>query len=187
SIQTGRLAAMESRLQVMLAAVQAVRPALERVYQSLSDEQKARFNAIAPAEDPEADERDLTNFCDEETQGVIDLPIDRIAQAVHPTLEQQSAPRAKTAPLLNTMPAWTAAKIEADGQSDALRLTAEDVSIIEVLAELSTKFNLTYSSELSLDRTVAGTYSSTLQKVVPPPPFRFDYVINLFVELVQLH
>jgi len=29
--------------------VQTVRPALERFYQSLSDEQKARFNAIAPA------------------------------------------------------------------------------------------------------------------------------------------
>jgi LTXXQ motif family protein len=91
SIPTGRLAAMESRLQVMLAAV---RPALERVYQSLSDEQEARFNAIAPADDPETlaqDERDLTNFCDEKTPGVTDLPIDRIAQAVGPTLEQRAA------------------------------------------------------------------------------------------------
>jgi LTXXQ motif family protein len=49
SIPTGRLAAMESRLQVMLAAVQIVRPALERFYQSLSDEQKARFNATLGA------------------------------------------------------------------------------------------------------------------------------------------
>src|SRR5207247_6592113 len=51
SIPTGRLAAMESRLQVMLAAVQTVRPALERFYKSLSDEHKARFNAIAPSDD----------------------------------------------------------------------------------------------------------------------------------------
>jgi hypothetical protein len=36
SIPTGRLAAIESRLQVMLAAVQTVRPALERFYQSVS-------------------------------------------------------------------------------------------------------------------------------------------------------
>src|SRR5262249_8532546 len=66
SIPTGRLAAMESRLQVMLAAVQTVRPALERFYQSLSDEQKARFNAIAPADDRGAaakDQRDLTKLC----------------------------------------------------------------------------------------------------------------------------
>src|SRR5262249_20065694 len=61
SIPTGRLAAMKSRLQVMLAAVQTVRPALQRFYQSLSDEQKARFNAIAPADDAAAgkDQRDL--------------------------------------------------------------------------------------------------------------------------------
>jgi LTXXQ motif family protein len=94
SIPTGRLAAMESRLQVMLAAVQTVRPALERFYQSLSDEQKARFNAIASADDPDAaanDRRDLTKWCDEKTPGPPDLPIDRIAQAVQPTPVQRAA------------------------------------------------------------------------------------------------
>jgi histone H3/H4 len=94
SIPTGRLAALESRLQVMLAAVQTVRPALGRFYQSLSDEQKARFNAIAPADDPDAagkDRRDLTKFCDEKTPGVTDLPIARIAQAVQPTPAQRDA------------------------------------------------------------------------------------------------
>ena len=94
SIPTGRLAAMESRLQVMLAAVQTVRPALERFYQSLSDEQKARFNAIAPSDDHDAvakDRRDLTKFCDEKTPGVTDLPIDRIAQAIQPTSAQRAA------------------------------------------------------------------------------------------------
>ena len=94
SIPTGRLAATESRLQVMLAAVQTVRPALERFYQSLSDEQKARFNAIAPADDAAAgkDRRDLAKFCDEKSPGVTDLPIDRIGQAVQPT-PAQSGPR----------------------------------------------------------------------------------------------
>jgi len=94
SIPTGRLAAMESRLRVMLAAVQTVRPALERFYQSLSDEQKARFNAIASADDPDAaakDQRDLTRWCDEKTPNLTDLPIDRIAQAVQPTPEQRAA------------------------------------------------------------------------------------------------
>ena len=95
SIPTGRLAAMESRLQVMLAAVQTVRPALERFYKSLSDEQKARFNAIAPAAgDADAagkDRRDLTKFCDERSPGATDLPIDRIGQAVQPTPVQRAA------------------------------------------------------------------------------------------------
>jgi hypothetical protein len=94
STPIGRLAAMESRLQVMLAAVQTVRPALERFYQSLSDEQKARFNAIAASDDHAAaakDRRDLTKFCDEKTAGVTDLPIDRITQAVQPTPAQRAA------------------------------------------------------------------------------------------------
>jgi LTXXQ motif family protein len=94
SIPTGRLAAMESRLQVMLAAVQTVRPALERFYQALSDEQKARFNVISPGDDPDAAgtaQRDLTKFCDEKAPGVTDLPIDRIAQAVQPTPAQRGA------------------------------------------------------------------------------------------------
>ena len=94
SIPTGRLAAMESRLQVMLAAVQTVRPALERFYQSLSDEQKARFNAIAPTDDADAarkDQRYLTKFCDEKSPGVSDLPIARIGQAVQPTPAQRPA------------------------------------------------------------------------------------------------
>src|SRR6266404_357377 len=78
----------------MLAAVQTVRPALERFYQSLSDEQKARFNAIAPADDrggAAKDQRDLTKLCDERAPGVTDLPIDRIAQAVQPTPAQRAA------------------------------------------------------------------------------------------------
>ena len=91
---TGRLAAMENRLQVMLAAVQTVRPALERFYQSLSDEQKARFNAIAPTDDRDAtakDQYDLAKLCNEKTPGTTDLPIDRIAQAVQPTPAQRPA------------------------------------------------------------------------------------------------
>src|SRR5262245_5845517 len=94
SIPTGRLAAMENRLQVMLAAVQIMRPVLERFYRSLSDEQKARFNAIAPTDDANAagkDRRDLANFCDEKSPSVTELPIDRIGQAVQPTPTQRAA------------------------------------------------------------------------------------------------
>ena len=84
---------METRLQVMLQAVQTVRPALDRFYQSLNDEQKARFNVVSSGSDSAAgeDQRDLSKFCDERTPGVTDLPIDRIAQAVQPTLAQRAA------------------------------------------------------------------------------------------------
>jgi hypothetical protein len=93
STPTGRLAAMESRLQVMLQAVRTVRPPLDRFYQSLTDEQKARFNAVSPGNESATgeDRRGLTKFCDERTTGVTDLPIDRIAQAVQPTPAQRAA------------------------------------------------------------------------------------------------
>jgi len=68
--------------------------ALAVIYQSLSDEQKARFNAIAPTDNRDAaakDQRDLTKLCDEKTPGATELPIDRIAQAVQPTPAQRPA------------------------------------------------------------------------------------------------
>jgi hypothetical protein len=92
STPTGRLAALEDRVQVMLEAVQTVRPPLDRFYQALDDEQKARFNAIAPGSESAGDDRrDLTQLCDERTPGVTDLPIDRIARAVQPTPAQRVA------------------------------------------------------------------------------------------------
>jgi len=43
-----RLAAIASRLDAMLQAVQLVRAALNDFYGSLTDEQKAQFNGIPP-------------------------------------------------------------------------------------------------------------------------------------------
>jgi hypothetical protein len=43
-----RLAALANRLDTMLQAVKLVRPALEDFYATLSDEQKAQFEAIGP-------------------------------------------------------------------------------------------------------------------------------------------
>jgi hypothetical protein len=92
STPTGRLAAMESRVRVMLQAVQTVRPPLERFYQLLSDEQKARLNAVSPGgKSNEDDERALTKFCRERAPAVADLPFERIAQATQPTPAQRSA------------------------------------------------------------------------------------------------
>jgi hypothetical protein len=84
------------------------------------------------------------------------------------------------------MPPQSSAKIEIEGQSDALRLTAEDASIDEVLAALSAKCNLTYSSEPELDRIVVGSYSGTLQQVVGRILEGYDYVVNVSVERIEL-
>src|SRR5215813_4921097 len=49
---TGRVEAMEERLDATLAAVQTVQPALTKFYNSLSDEQKARFNSLRSVSRP---------------------------------------------------------------------------------------------------------------------------------------
>jgi hypothetical protein len=88
---TGRLAATRKRLEAMLQAVQTVRPALDRFYQLLSDEQKARFNAVAFGRETErADQRELTQLCSGRGN-IAGVPLDRIRQAVRPTGTQQGA------------------------------------------------------------------------------------------------
>ena len=49
---TGRVEAMEKRLDVTLGAAKTVQPALAKFYDSLSDEQKARFNSLRSASRP---------------------------------------------------------------------------------------------------------------------------------------
>ena len=82
---------MQKRLSVMLQAVRTVRPAMEAFYQTLSDEQKARFNAISPEEAAQSNERDLSQACNARTAGISSLPIDRIEQTVRPNEVQRVA------------------------------------------------------------------------------------------------
>jgi LTXXQ motif family protein len=90
----GRLTAMTGRLQAMLDAVKIVQPALDRFYNSLSDEQKERFNAIGPkrlATNAEANAALPQNSksCSEAKPGLANLPIEKIADVVKPTDAQQ--------------------------------------------------------------------------------------------------
>jgi hypothetical protein len=98
STPTGRLAAMRQRIETMLQAVQIVRPALEKFYASLNDEQKARFDALNPDEQRSRQARsneqrqpDVTQVCSGQTAGAGDLPTTRIEQALHPTDAQRAA------------------------------------------------------------------------------------------------
>jgi hypothetical protein len=100
STPTGRLAAMRNRVEVMVQALGIVRPALDRFYDSLNDEQKQRFNGLAPqaqAARPVRTARagggapDMTQVCSVQAAKAIDVPTQRIEQAVHPTEAQRSA------------------------------------------------------------------------------------------------
>ncbi len=86
----GRLQAMTLRLTATLEAVQAVRPAMEAFYSSLSDEQKERFNEIGPKQPKDNADASQTSAqdsksCSEPKAGLANLPIERIEDVVKPT------------------------------------------------------------------------------------------------------
>jgi ABC-type transporter MlaC component len=91
STPTGRLAAMRSRVDAMLRAVEVVRPALDRFYQSLSDEQRERFIAIDQGEQAAKPQRgaDLNHLCQGDLGTKSGLPIARIERTLHLNPDQQ--------------------------------------------------------------------------------------------------
>jgi hypothetical protein len=91
STPIGRIDAMQKRLAAMLQAVRTVRPALETFNQSLNDEQKARFNALGPDDNPDQQRRDLAQACGERAAGIGNLPVERIERTVRPTEAQRIA------------------------------------------------------------------------------------------------
>src|SRR6516165_4050941 len=93
STPTGRIEAMHQRLEAMQRAVRTVRPALEKFYESLNDEQKARFSALGSEGNPDQQQgkRDLTQVCGERASGIASLPLEQIERAVQPDEAQRAA------------------------------------------------------------------------------------------------
>jgi len=91
---TGRLADMQQRLQGMIAALDIVTPPLTKFYDSLSDEQKARFDQIgAPGGRENAQNKQATNAANPQAEcggNVIAWPADKIEHAVQPTDAQRT-------------------------------------------------------------------------------------------------
>lgn len=89
----GRLRAMMNRIGATLEAVKIVRPALENFYNSLSDEQQARFNALGPnVGDRSLRQQEASaESCDDPKSGLTQLPIQRIEAVLHPAGKQKEA------------------------------------------------------------------------------------------------
>jgi LTXXQ motif family protein len=94
----GRLTAMTARLDATLKAVDVVRPALDAFYNSLSDEQKERFNELGPTPGQVAANGAETTgsvsqsaeSCKQPKPGLANLPIDKIEDVVKPTDDQEA-------------------------------------------------------------------------------------------------
>jgi hypothetical protein len=140
STPTGRIEAMGQRLDAMLAAVRTLRPVLEKFYDSLNDEQKARFNALNPdSADQQQGQRSLTQVCGQRASGIASLPLNRIDRAVEPDDTQRGALKelqnatAEAANLLNSeCPTYRALSVVGRLQAmeqrlDAMRRAVETV------------------------------------------------------------
>lgn len=92
STPTGRLAAMRARVEAMLQAVKVVRPALDKFYQSLSDEQKESFNALDQSKETSGRQPpELATLCSKPTAQSAGLPINRIESALRLSDDQEAA------------------------------------------------------------------------------------------------
>jgi hypothetical protein len=82
-----------NRVTATLEAVRIVRPALQRFYNSLSDEQQARFNTLGPhlSERSQQDASAQPDSCGEPKAGLTNLPIERIDAVIRPAGSQKEA------------------------------------------------------------------------------------------------
>jgi LTXXQ motif family protein len=91
----GRLRAMTNRVSATLEAVRIVRPALEKFYNSLSDEQQARFNALGPnigerlQQQPQQEANAQSDTCGDPKSGLTQVPIERIEAVIRPAGTQK--------------------------------------------------------------------------------------------------
>ncbi len=86
---TGRLEAMQARLEAMAQAIDVVRGPLDRFYATLTDEQKARLNAANQSPDQQAARSrvSLVQNCNAANDATR-WPAAQIEKAVHPTQPQ---------------------------------------------------------------------------------------------------
>ena len=118
STPVGRLAAMEKRLVAMYTATSIVQPPLQRFYDSLNEEQKARFNVIGSQDQASSPGRrnrqvDLTQLCDTQVIKTSNVPRERIAQVINLTAAQRAALNS-----LNEATAKAAEMLKADCPKD---------------------------------------------------------------------
>lgn len=107
-----RLASMQQRIEAMIAAVSTVQPALDTFYGLLTDEQKARLNALGEGQRRRitalSRNRSLAQSCDVAQPAALQWPTEEIDARLHPTDSQRAslvAPKdanAKAAEMLKT-------------------------------------------------------------------------------------
>ena len=91
---SARLASMQQRIEAMISGVATVQPALDKLYDLLTDEQKARMNAVADDQDRKKarrrGNRPLAQACDMTQPSALQWPAEEIEARLHPTDAQRT-------------------------------------------------------------------------------------------------
>jgi hypothetical protein len=93
----GRLDAVQKRFQAMIQAIQLVRSPLEAFHNSLSEEQRQRFDALGTetgSANPAArasTSNDVVSLCDQRAGSFTQLPVQRVEQTMELNKQQQDA------------------------------------------------------------------------------------------------
>src|SRR5262249_23692252 len=91
STPTGRLAAMRTRVDAMLEAVHTLRPALDKFYQSLNDEQGELFMSVVQGDKPARPQgADIDRLCKGQEIAKSGLPIDKIERTLRLNPDQEA-------------------------------------------------------------------------------------------------
>jgi hypothetical protein len=174
STAPARLAAMQTRLEAMISAVNTVQPPLDHFYGLLGDEQKARLTALG--EDQRRGHNNqgtLAQGCGQGQANATDWPATEIEQRVHPTDAQRASfdnlkdASAKAADLLKGTCApnealTPPARLSAAGKRlDAMLQSVETVksALDDLYAELSDEQKAQFES-IGPARDVAPTPAS---------------------------
>jgi hypothetical protein len=142
----GRMAVVQQRIEAMISAVHTVQPPLQKFYDLLNDEQRARLNALAQdqrkAETTRDNNSSLAQSCGAGQAGVPDWPVAEIEARVHPTEAQRASltalqqASAKAADMLKACPAADAITPPARLEAIANRLDTMQQAVKSVRAAL---------------------------------------------------
>ena len=86
-----RIAAMQQRIEAMISAVDTVQPALQKFYDLLNDEQRARLNALVQQQQANTSSGSLLQSCQSAQASVPEWPAAEIDAKVHPTEAQRAS------------------------------------------------------------------------------------------------
>jgi len=133
-----RLAEMQQRVQAMRDAVDILKPALDKFYGLLSDDQKAKVTALAAERRPPQREAVASGDCNAAQPTATDWPGDLIERSVKPTDAQQASLKALQDATAKAADILKSSCPPADARTPPARLAAIQARLDSMLQAIAT-------------------------------------------------